>query len=52
MPIRILEDTIDKSELAEIAKERYGDLVKAVVDIERKIMSIGAELHSDEELFY
>jgi len=49
MPIRIIEDTIDKSELAEIAKERYGDLVKAVVDIERKVMSIGAELHSDAE---
>jgi len=49
MAIRIIENAIDKSELAEIAKERYGDLVKAVVDIERKIMSVGAELHSDEE---
>jgi hypothetical protein len=27
----------------------FGDLVKAVVDVERKIMAIGGELHSDEE---
>ena len=35
--------------IAEVAKERFGDLVKAVVDIKRGVMVIGAELHSDEE---
>lgn len=49
MPISLLQNPIEKSELLEIAKERFGDLVKAVVDIERGIMVVGAELHSDEE---
>jgi hypothetical protein len=49
MPIRTIEDTIKKSDLVEVAKERFGDLVKAVVDIERRVISIGAELHSDSE---
>jgi len=49
MPISLIEKPIEKSELSEIAKERFGDLVKAVVDIERGIMAIGGELHSDEE---
>lgn len=49
MPISVIEEPIKKSELSELAKERFGDLVKAVVDIERKIMAVGGELHSDEE---
>lgn len=49
MPITLIEKQIDKTKLAEIANERFGDLVKAVVDIERGIMMVGAELHSDEE---
>jgi len=48
-PMSLVENRISKSQLAEVAKEHYGDLVKAVVDIEREIMAIGAELHSDEE---
>jgi hypothetical protein len=32
-----------------LAKERFGDLVKAVVGIEKGIMVVGGELHSDEE---
>ncbi len=32
-----------------MAEGMFGDLVKAVVDVERKIMAIGGELHSDEE---
>jgi len=49
MPIALIEKPIKKSELSELAKERFGDLVKAVVDIEREIMVVGGELHSDEE---
>ncbi len=49
MPISIVEKSIEKSVLAELAKNRYGELVKAVVDIERGVMAIGGELHSDEE---
>jgi hypothetical protein len=49
MPMSLVEEKIKKSDLAELAKERFGDLVKAVIDVERGIMAIGAELHSDEE---
>jgi hypothetical protein len=49
MPICVIEEPIQKSELAELAKERFGDLVKAVVDVEKGIMVVGGELHSDEE---
>lgn len=50
MPLKIIEQSITKSELAELAKERFGDMVKAVVDVERGIMTIGGELHADEEM--
>ncbi|OGD30509.1 hypothetical protein A2W60_00725 [Candidatus Azambacteria bacterium RIFCSPHIGHO2_02_46_12] len=49
MSTRIIKDLISKTELAEIAKEQFGDLVKAVVDVEQGIMAIGGELHADEE---
>lgn len=38
-----------RSELVSIASEQFGDMVKAVVDVERGIMALGGELHSDEE---
>ncbi len=47
--MKLIDTKISKAELAEIAKERFGDMVKAVVDIELKIMVIGGELHADEE---
>jgi hypothetical protein len=39
--------TIDK--LKQMAKSKFGNLVKAVIDIELEIMAIDAELHADEE---
>ena len=47
--IRLLHQPMPRSELAAIAAQGFGDMVKAVVDIRRAIMAIGAELHSDEE---
>jgi Protein of unknown function (DUF5674) len=32
-----------------MAKQQFGDMVKAVVDVKQGIMAIGGELHSDEE---
>lgn len=49
MPPKFIDRPVQKSELIDLAKERHGDLVKAVVDVERKVMMVGAELHSDEE---
>ena len=33
-----------------MASDEFGDAVKAVVDVERGIMAVGGELHSDEEV--
>jgi len=49
MFIKIIKEPIKKSKLSELAKEGFGDLIKAVVDVELEIMAIGGELHSDEE---
>ncbi len=42
-------NSIFLSELKEMADKGFGSLVKAVVDIEKGIMAVDAELHSDEE---
>jgi len=49
MTIRIIRTANGRAELAAIAEEQFGDMAKAVVDIQRRIMGIGGELHSDEE---
>lgn len=33
----------------EMAERRFGDMVKAVVDVEKGIMAVDAELYADEE---
>ena len=50
MEIRIIKNPITKEELETIANERYGDMVKAVVDTEQEIMAVGGELHADAEV--
>lgn len=45
----IVKDRTSRAELATLAEQQFGDLVKAVVDIKRGIMAVGGELHSDEE---
>lgn len=50
MNIKIVKTPIRKSELLEIASGGFGDLVKAVVDVEKGIMAVGGELHADEEV--
>ncbi|MEX1113476.1 MAG: DUF5674 family protein, partial [Patescibacteria group bacterium] len=48
-PPRIVKTPLTRSELTSIAAEQFGDMVKAVVDVERRILALGGELHSDEE---
>ncbi len=43
------ENRISLDELRNMAAARFGDLVKAVVDIRLEIMAVDAELHSDQE---
>lgn len=47
--MNIVDTHISHEELAVLAKERYGDLVKAVVDVARGVMAIGMEMHVDGE---
>jgi len=47
--VRSVINPITKAELELVATERFGDMVKAVVDVEKKIMAIGGDLHADEE---
>lgn len=49
LEIIIVRDTIGRAMLRDMAGLQFGDMVKAVVDVEAGIMAIGGELHSDEE---
>ncbi|TSC56802.1 MAG: hypothetical protein G01um101418_203 [Parcubacteria group bacterium Gr01-1014_18] len=49
MPLYLIEEPISIERLKEIASERFGDMVKVVVDIEKGAMVVGGELHADEE---
>lgn len=48
--IIIISAPISAQTLSELATRRFGDMVKAVVDTERRVVALGGELHSDEEL--
>ncbi|MCM8763622.1 MAG: DUF5674 family protein [Candidatus Omnitrophica bacterium] len=47
--MKIIKEKISLKELKQLAEETFGELVKAVIDIERKLMVVGGELHSDQE---
>lgn len=47
----IIDKSISLNELAEIAKNFFGDMVKGVVDVENEILAIDAGLHADLETF-
>lgn len=47
--MQIIKDKISIAELNQMASLRFGNFVKAVVDIENSIMAVDAELHADEE---
>ena len=49
--VMLINSKIKLARLQEIASARFGNLVKAVVDIRQKIMAIGGEMHADEEKF-
>lgn len=42
-------DPIDADELRALAHERFGDMVKGVVDLGRGILLLDADLHADQE---
>lgn len=51
LDIEYAEKPVTKDYIKVIAGKRFGDMVKAVVDIDRGVMAIGGELHADEEAY-
>jgi hypothetical protein len=45
--MKIIKDNIEIAELKEMAKKMHGEFVKAIVDIEKEIMTVESEFHSD-----
>jgi hypothetical protein len=45
----VIVSTRIKSEILARLVERFGDMVKYVVDIEQKVAAVGGELHADAE---
>ena len=45
----ILDKPITREELSTLAENFYGDMIKGVVDVEKELLALDAELHSDLE---
>jgi|SRR5581483_6584670 len=48
--MKIVDKSIALDELKKMSEKMYDSLVKAVVDIERCIMAVDADMHADEEV--
>lgn len=49
--MQVVDQTIANAELKKMASKMFGDLVKAVIDLEKEIMIVDAEFHADEEQY-
>ena len=49
IPMEILRSALSLNELRGKAAALFGDMVKAVVDVDRELLAVDAELHSDLE---
>jgi len=47
--MKIVTKKITLKEIDEMAKNMFGNLVKVVIDIDKKIIVVDGELHADEE---
>ena len=47
--MEIITGPITLARLREMAEGKFGEMVKAVVDVDRGIMAVDGELHADEE---
>lgn len=45
--IKIIKQKISCQQLIELAKEWFGDIIKGAVDVKRRTLALGGELHSD-----
>lgn len=49
--MQLIDHPISRKKLARIAQQTFGNLVKAVVDVDKETMVIDASLHADEETY-
>jgi hypothetical protein len=49
MRTEVVDKAVSLVYLRQLAETGFGNLVKAVVDVERRLMAVGGELHADEE---
>ncbi|MFH1890072.1 MAG: DUF5674 family protein [Candidatus Kuenenbacteria bacterium] len=47
--MQIIKDKISIQELKQMSEKMFGDFVKAVVDIEKEIIAVDAQMHADLE---
>lgn len=47
--MRILQQPISRSELKELAKNTFVEMIKCVADVKNGLLAVDAELHSDLE---
>ena len=47
--MQILQQPVTRKELADIAENTFGDMVKAVADVKQGLLAIDADLHADLE---
>lgn len=49
--MKIIKNKISIKELKGMSEKMFGGLVKAVVDVDQRIMAIDAPMHADQEAF-
>jgi len=47
--IEVIREQVTVAHLTQLAESTFGDLVKAVVDVEGGAMALGGSMHADEE---
>lgn len=47
--MKIIADSVSLEELKQMAANLFGDMVKAVVDIDRELLAVDTDLHADLE---
>ncbi|OGW77181.1 MAG: hypothetical protein A3J52_01990 [Omnitrophica bacterium RIFCSPHIGHO2_02_FULL_49_9] len=47
--MKVITDTLSFDELKRMAASTFGDMVKVVVDLDKNLVALDAELHSDLE---
>ncbi|OGV94717.1 hypothetical protein A3A66_01770 [Microgenomates group bacterium RIFCSPLOWO2_01_FULL_46_13] len=49
--MKLITKPITREQLKAMAQKSFGNLVKAVVDVEKRIMIVDGDLHADEEAY-